>query len=194
MDGFASLFGLKLSGESLVCQKSNWLAVNHTIFYHLCKKDTTMETSPRIHIDAFLGQKHIALAGYSHTPKKFGHVVYKILKEKGYTVHPVNPAGGKAPGGERVHAGLETLPLEVEALLIMTKPEITPVVVEQALEKGIKYLWVQQLSGSKDVKQMLDDNQVEAVYNRCILLHANPSGIHKFHRWILGVLGRLPSM
>ncbi len=152
----------------------------------------SMKTSDKALIDEFLAQEHIALAGYSHHSKKFGHQVYEILKQKGYTIHPVNPAGGTAPGGEAIHKSLDTLPPEVEALLIMTKPEVTSLVAEQALEKGVKRLWIQQMSGSKAVEEMLDGKLVDVVYNRCILLHANPTGVHKFHRWILGVLGRLP--
>ncbi len=46
-----------------------------------------MEKSPKTLIDEFLAQQEIALAGYSHQPKKFGHSVYKTLKEKGYIMH-----------------------------------------------------------------------------------------------------------
>ncbi len=151
-----------------------------------------MKTSDKSRIDEFLAHEHIALAGYSHNPKKFGHQVYKILKQKGYSIHPVNPSGGTAPGGETVHQGLNALPPGVDTLLIMTKPEVTLKVVGQALDEGLKRLWIQQMSGSKSVEEMFDGSPVDVVYDRCILLHANPTGIHKFHRWILGVFGRLP--
>ncbi len=61
-------------------------------------------------VDNFLRQEHIALAGYSRDTKKFGHVAYKTLKEKGYTLYPVNPSGGTAPGGETIYTDIETLP------------------------------------------------------------------------------------
>ncbi len=167
-------------------------AKKHPIIKTSFPKTSSMKTSDKAQIDDFLGQQHIALAGYSHNPKKFGHQVYEILKQKGYTIHPVNPSGGTATGGEVVHQGLDTLPPEVETLLIMTKPEVTLQVAGQAVDKGLKRLWVQQMSGSKAVEDMLNGKQVDVVYNRCILLHANPTGIHKFHRRILGFFGRLP--
>ena len=114
-------------------------------------------SSDKERIDGFLNQQQIALAGYSRNPKKFGHDVYKTLKEKGYTIHPINPGGGSSPGGKTIHQSLETLPPEVEALLIMTKPEVAPQVAEQALAKGINRLWIQQMSGSKALEKMLDD-------------------------------------
>ncbi len=151
-----------------------------------------MTTSDKSRIDDFLSQEQIALAGYSHNSKKFGHDVYKTLKEKGYTIHPINPFGGTAPGGEMVYNGLEALPPGVDTLLVMTPPDVTLRVVEQALENGIRRIWIQQMTGSKAVEEMLKDKPVDAVYNRCILLHANPTGVHKFHRRILGFFGRLP--
>ncbi len=149
-------------------------------------------SSSKAAIDAFLGQKKIALAGYSHKPKKFGHVVYNTLKEKGFDVYPVNPSGGTTVEGEKVFSDVTSLPSGVDALLIMTRPEVTPLVLEQAMEKGLQHLWIQQMSGSKVVKEMMEKNALKGIYNRCILLHANPTGIHRFHRRIVQLFGRLP--
>ena len=151
-----------------------------------------MKSSPKLLVDSFLGQEHIALAGYSHSSKKFGHTVYQTLKEKGYVIHPVNPCGGTAPGGEVVHQDLDSLPPEVEALLIVTRPGVTERLVDQAAERGVRILWIQQMSGSKAVRDKLEEKGLDAVYNRCILLHANPTGIHKLHQSILKLFGRLP--
>jgi len=30
------------------------------------------------------------------------------------------------------------------------------------------------------------------IHGECILMFARPAGIHWFHRWLWGVLGRLP--
>jgi hypothetical protein len=143
-------------------------------------------------VDAFLEQTHIGLAGYSRHPKKFGFLVYKTLKEKGYTVHPVNPAGGTTPEGTPIHPDVGSLPGEVRALLVVTRPEVTPAVVDQALERGFGHLWIQQMSGSKDLRSRLEKEEINVVYDRCVLMHAHPTGIHKWHRWILSVFGRLP--
>ena len=146
----------------------------------------------RAAIDGFLAQPHFALAGYSHNPKKFGHVLYKTLKEKGYTIYPVNPNGGTTPEGETIYKDVTSLPDHVQALLIATRPEVTVSVVSEALNKGVSQLWVQQMSGNQETWDMLHHAGVPAVYNRCILMHANPSGIHKFHRWMAGMFGRIP--
>ncbi len=151
-----------------------------------------MHASDKALIDAFLDQPDIGLAGYSRNPRKFGHTIYKTLKEKGYRLFPVNPAGGEAPGGETIYPDVASLPGEVNALVVVTRADVTPVVVDQALLKGIDYLWIQQMSGSKQLYASLAPKDVNAICGRCILLHAQPEGIHKFHRWLLGLFGQLP--
>ncbi len=151
-----------------------------------------MKATEKTRIDNFLSQQHIALAGYSRSPKKFGHEVYRILKDKGYTVYPVNPAGGMTPDGAEIYPNLQVLPAEVKALLVVTKPDVTPAIIEQALAAGFEHLWIQQMSGSKQLYNRLCAQHEHAVCGKCILLHAQPSGIHKFHRWLAGLVGRLP--
>jgi len=55
--------------------------------------DTEDETGSRSDlIRIFLDRKNaIAVVGVSGKPKKYGHIVYKDLKEAGYEVYPVNP-------------------------------------------------------------------------------------------------------
>lgn len=143
-------------------------------------------------VDSFLAQPHIAVAGYSGNPKKFGNIVFSTLKEKGYNVYPVNPSGGKTPDGETIYENLETLPDEVKALYVVTKPDVSETLVEQALEKGFTHFWIQQMSENKTVIQLLQDH-TEKVTGQCILMHTQPTGIHRFHWWLAKIFGKLPA-
>jgi uncharacterized protein len=151
-----------------------------------------MLKSTKAQVDAFLAQKDIALAGYSRDPKKFGHMLYKTLKEKGYRIYPVNPAGGEAPGGEEIHTDLSALPAHIRTLLVVTKPEVSAQVVREGLDRGMDHLWIQQMSGSRELQKELAEVATNVVYGRCILMHAHPTGIHKFHRWLAGIFGKIP--
>lgn len=143
-------------------------------------------------VDAFLSQQHIAVAGYSHDPKKFGAQVYDMLKTKGYQAYAVNPSGGKTPSGEPVYSSMAELPDLVKAALIATKPEITNQVIGDAAEKGLTHIWVQQMSENQETIKILEQRKINSVIKRCIFMHANPNGFHKFHRWLVGLVGRLP--
>lgn len=143
-------------------------------------------------IDAFLAQQHIAVAGYSRNPKKFGTILFNTLKEKGYEMYAVNPSGGTTADGQPVYQDIAALPPHVKALVVVTRPEVTVGVLDQALQKGIDNIWIQQMSDNKEVLGRLNQSPVNHVSGSCILLHAQPTGFHKFHRWIAGVFGRLP--
>jgi uncharacterized protein len=142
-------------------------------------------------IDEFLSQPHIAMAGYSRNPRKFGGSVYQILTEKGLNIIPVNPAGGTAPDGKVVYESIESLPEEVKAVLVITKPEKSIEVVNHAIGKGFTHFWVQQMSESPQVHDLLKEAPVK-ITNQCIILHANPKGFHKIHWWLAKTFGMLP--
>ncbi len=142
-------------------------------------------------IDSFFSQPAIAMAGYSHDPKKFGHEVYKTLRDKSFNVIPVNPKGGVTQWGEPVYNSLDALPADVKALYVITPKDQTEVLVEKAAELGFTHLWIQQMSGTPKTDEMLEKFP-HAVSGECILKFANPTGIHKFHWWLSKTFGFLP--
>ena len=143
-------------------------------------------------IDNFLAQPHIAFAGYSRDPKKFGRAIYKTLKEKGYNLYPVNPAGGATSEGDIIYENLGALPEYVKAVFVATKPRASVSVVKDALENKFTHIWVQQMSENAEVMDLLNDFP-EKVSHQCILMHAHPTGIHKFHWWLVKMIGKLPA-
>ncbi|MEE4178239.1 MAG: CoA-binding protein, partial [Bacteroides sp.] len=143
-------------------------------------------------IDAFLSQRHIAVAGYSRDPKKFGAQVYNLLKTRGYQVYAVNPAGGETPEKETIFCRIADLPDNVKAVWIGTKPEVTNQLIGEARNKEITHLWVQQMAGNEETQTLLDGSGLTGISKRCIFMYANPSGFHKFHRWLAGFFGQLP--
>ncbi|MFW5663627.1 MAG: CoA-binding protein [bacterium] len=143
-------------------------------------------------IESFLSQEVIAMAGYSHNPKKFGHEVYKTLRGKSINILPVNPKGGVTESGETVYENLDALPSHVKSLLVFTPKEQTEILVEKAHEMGFTHLWIQQMSSTPKAEEMLAKFPY-AVSGECILKFAKPTGIHKFHWWLSKTFGTLPA-
>lgn len=151
-----------------------------------------MKQNDKHQVESFLAQKHIAVVGYSRNPQKFGYQVFDMLKTKGYQVYPVNPTGGLTPSGEQIFSSVAALPEQVKAALFAVKPDITNLIIKEASEKKLTHIWVQQMSENMATMEVLKQSQVMYVVKRCIFMHANPSGFHKFHRWLVGLFGRLP--
>ncbi len=143
-------------------------------------------------IDDFFKSKNIALAGVSRNKKKFGYVSYKSLVEKGYNIYPVNPNVNEIDG-RNSYKSISDHTSEVDSVIIMTPKETTDEVLREAIRKGIKNIWVQQMSNTKDTMKIAEEYHQEIVSGKCIFMFAEPvSGVHKFHRMLVKIFGGLP--
>ncbi len=142
-------------------------------------------------VDGFVSQPVLALAGLSRSGNKFSNGVFTELKQNGFRVLPVNPQA-ETIQGERCYPSLSALPEKVEAVLIMTPPAQTAAVVQQAVDAGIKRVWIQQGAESPEALALCKQHNLDAVSGECIMMFAGKAGFHKFHKWIWGVIGKLP--
>jgi uncharacterized protein len=142
-------------------------------------------------INEFIESQPIALIGVSRNPKKFGYTAFKELKEKGMNIFPVNPEAVEIMG-EKTYPNVNALPAEVKGIIIVTKKDKTAAVVREAKEKGIKQIWIQQMSDSKEALNELNGTDINYITGQCILMHYKPHSIHKFHRAINKFFGKLP--
>lgn len=150
-----------------------------------------MRTS-RKSIETFLEEKKMAVTGVSRDPKKFGYQVYHALKNKGYEVYPLNPMTTEIDG-ERCYQNLSEIPSHVNNLLILSSRDKTVAIVKDAIKKGIKNIWIQQMSDSKEAIDIATSGNVNLVSGQCILMFAEPvEGFHKFHRGVKKFFGALP--
>ena len=149
-------------------------------------------TSKKI-VDEFLLQKKIAVVGVSRKKTKFGNAIYKELKQKGYNVFPINPHINTFEG-DACYPDLLSLPEKVDAVVINVPSVQTEKVVREAKQAGINKVWLQQGSQSEEAVKFCEENGIDYVSNECILMFAQPSAfIHSAHRWVWGVLGKLPA-
>ncbi len=142
-------------------------------------------------IEEFISSQPIALVGVSRNPKKFGYIAFKELKEKGMNIIPVNRNASEILG-EKAYPDVASLPAEVKALIIMTKKTETTTPVKDAIKKGIKQIWIQQMSENKDVLEELKNTDINYITGQCILMYYKPHGIHKFHGKLKKFFGRYP--
>jgi predicted CoA-binding protein len=144
-------------------------------------------------IESFIAERTLAIVGVSRTGRKFGNTVLRELSAKGYTVFPVHPEATEI-GGRVAYRSLAALPAKVGGVVIIVPPAQTQQVVRDAHAAGIRRVWLQQGAGSADAVRYCEANGIGVVDGECILMFASPSAwIHRAHRWVWGVLGRLPN-
>jgi uncharacterized protein len=142
-------------------------------------------------INQFLDSQPIALVGVSRNPKKFGYTAFKELKEKGMKIVPVNPEADEIMGEKSYH-NVTDLPVDVKGIIVMTSKDKTVAVVREALAKGIKEIWIQQMADSKEAISELRGSDANYVTGECILMHYKPHSIHKFHGRLKKFFGTFP--
>jgi predicted CoA-binding protein len=143
-------------------------------------------------IQAFFNEKIIAVAGVSRNPKKFGSVIFKTLSDQQkYSLLPLNPQA-ETIFGIQCFKEIAQLPAGVNSILLITPKEKTAEMVQQAMTKGIKNIWIQQHTETPEAIQLASREGFNVIYGKCILMFANPQGFHKFHRGVMKFFGRLP--
>ena len=143
-------------------------------------------------IQNFLAPKKLAVAGASRNPKKFGGMVIKELKEKGFDVYPVNPNAEEVQG-IRCFKSIAELPDEVKHLLMLTPKESTSDVAAQAVEKKMEMIWIQQMSDTPEAVKAIQDANIPLIYQKCIFMFVDPvKGPHNFHRFFVKLFGKYP--
>jgi predicted CoA-binding protein len=148
--------------------------------------------SSKAAIDDFLSRPALALVGMSRGGRKFGNFVYRALKSKGYRVYPIHPHVSSI-GGVRCYSDFAALPEPVDNLLVSVPSKQAVTAIRNAATAGIRHVWLQQGSESPEVLEACHALGVDVISGECILMFAEPSSYHKVHRWMWGLLGKLPA-
>lgn len=97
----------------------------------------------------FLSANSFAVAGASNRREKYGNKIFRALVQSGRTTYPLNPVADKIEG-HAAFAKIADLPSPPESLSIVTPPAVTRQVVQDAIEAGVKHIWMQP--GAEDAQ------------------------------------------
>ena len=112
--------------------------------------------------------KTLAVVGLSSKSSRPSHGVSAYMKAHGYRIIPVNPNETKVLG-EKAYPSLEAVPEPVELVVIFRRSEYVRDVVESAIHKGAKVIWMQE--GVLDGEATLRGQEagLTVIEDRCIL-------------------------
>ncbi len=146
----------------------------------------------KVAVDEFLKQETIAVYGVSRKKTKFGNLVYKELKAKGYRVYPVHPRLNSILG-DPCYPALHALPEKAGGVFICVSPDRSLEIVKEAAREGIKNFWLQQGAASSQAIAYCREQNLNVVSGECILMFAEPVGFpHSVHRFFRKMTGRIP--
>ena len=120
--------------------------------------------------DAFLSGGPFAVVGASTNREKYGNKVLRVYQQNNKTVYPINPRA-ETVEGLAAYPDLASLPEVPHGISIITPPAITAEVVKQAVELGIKHIWMQPGAESASAVAYGRENGVNVVaYGPCVLV------------------------
>ncbi len=109
----------------------------------------------------------IAAVGVSPDADKPSHTVPLYLQAKGYRIIPVNPNVENVLG-EMSYPDLLSVPGEIDVVQIFRPSDEVPPVVEQAIQKGAKVVWMQQGISNLAAARRAEAAGLQVVMDRCM--------------------------
>ena len=120
----------------------------------------------------FVRLKTFAIIGATQNRAKYGNIVYRNLRAKGYKVYAVNPNTDTVEG-DRCYSNVSALPQKVDGIVTVVPPQITEKVVHEAYAAGIKRVWMQEGSESDEAIRFGVDHGMAVISNQCIMVVTN---------------------
>jgi uncharacterized protein len=112
--------------------------------------------------------KTIAVVGLSNSPVRASLGVARFLQRQGYRIIPVNPNETEVLG-ERCYPTLREVPDAIDIVDIFRRPEFVPEVVDAAVEKKVRCIWMQEGIVHEQAADRGEAAGIPVVMDRCIL-------------------------
>jgi predicted CoA-binding protein len=111
--------------------------------------------------------KTIAIVGISNKPDRDSYIVAEYLLNQGYKIIPVNPNIDTVLG-LKAYPDLISIPEDIEIVDIFRRPEFVDEIVDQAIEKGAKVVWMQIGVINESAAEKARKAGLKVVMNKCI--------------------------
>jgi predicted CoA-binding protein len=110
----------------------------------------------------------IAVVGASSNPARASNHVASYMKAQGYRVIPVNP-NEQTVIGEQAYPSLTAVPGSIDLVDIFRKSEDVLPIVEEAIVRGAKAIWMQEGVINEAAAQLAREAGLAVVMDRCWL-------------------------
>jgi predicted CoA-binding protein len=112
--------------------------------------------------------KKIAVVGLSSDPGRASFGVSRYMQNSGYEITPVNP-NEVSVLGEKAFARLDEVPDPIEIVDIFRRSEFVPDVVDSAIRRGARVIWMQLGVVHEEAAQRARTAGLDVVMDLCIL-------------------------
>ncbi|MBN2557920.1 MAG: CoA-binding protein [Clostridia bacterium] len=118
--------------------------------------------------ETMLGKKVWAVVGANRNPGKYGNMIYKKLRARGYEAYAVNPIYDTVEG-DVCYPGLSSLPKTPDVVNMVVSPKKGLEIIKEAKALGIEYIWLQPGTYDDELMKEIDRLGLSAV-QACVLV------------------------
>jgi predicted CoA-binding protein len=120
-------------------------------------------------IEWILGNcKNIAVVGASPKADRPSYWISEFLASRGYAITPIRRGGVKEILGRPCYPTIRDVPGPIDLVLIFSRSEEAPTIVREAVEKGVRAVWMQEGIVSPEAFQLARKAGLKVVMDRCI--------------------------
>ena len=114
-------------------------------------------------------KKHIAIIGVSERTEKFGFKIFRDLIKAGFNITGVNPRGMEVLG-RKIYKNIKDINTPIDMIITIVPPEVTEKVVQDAIELGIKQIWMQPGSESPAAINKAESSGIIVRHDACFMV------------------------
>lgn len=113
----------------------------------------------------------LAIVGATDHPTKYGGIIYRDLKRKGFPVFAVNPYR-KTVDGDPCHPRVSDIP-ERPTIVVLVVPAARGIqVLRNCAEAGVRNIWIQPGAFSPELEIVLEEGGFEWLAEACVMVRA----------------------
>lgn len=116
--------------------------------------------------DILMNFKNIAVVGLSPKEDRPSYTVASYLQSNGFKIIPIRPSGPDILG-EKVYPSLLDVPFEIDVVDIFRRPEAVLAIVEEAIKKSVKVVWMQEGIVNNEAAEMARKAGIKVIMDRC---------------------------
>jgi predicted CoA-binding protein len=112
----------------------------------------------------------VAVVGLSAKENRDSNRVARFLMEHGFRIIPVNPNHDEILG-QKSYPNLSAIPedIDIEIVDIFRKPSAVPEIVDEAIQRGAKVIWMQEGIVHNDAADKAREHGLQVVMSKCMM-------------------------
>lgn len=120
----------------------------------------------------------IAVIGATDHPAKYGGIIYRDMKAKGFPVFAVNP-NRDTVDGDQCWKTVKDLP-EKPTIVVLVVPARTGLkVLEDCAEAGLRNIWIQPGAFSPQLQEALEAGDFDWLAEACVMVRARVAAVSR---------------